>query len=243
MYLNAGLLEPLALCRAAEVAWRKGRAPLNAVEGFIRQILGWREFIRGIYWHFMPGYRDLNALEAKGKLPAFYWTGETGMACMADAITQTKRHAYSHHIQRLMVTGNFALLAGIDPDAIDEWYLAVYADAYEWVELPNTRGMALFADGGIVGSKPYAASGAYIDRMSDQCGRCRYDVKLKNGPKACPFNYLYWDFMARNEGRLAGNPRLSNPIATLRKLSPERRAEIAADSSRFLAEVGVTDGA
>jgi deoxyribodipyrimidine photolyase-related protein len=242
MYLNVGLLEPLALCRAAEAAWREGRAPLNAVEGFIRQIIGWREYVRGLYWLKMPDYAALNALSATGRLPDFYWTADTPMACVADAVRQTREHAYAHHIQRLMVTGNFALLAGIDPAEVNDWYLCVYADAFEWVELPNTHGMALFADGGIMASKPYAASGAYIDRMSDQCGACAYDVKLKAGPKACPFNYLYWDFMDRNEARLKGNPRLANPLATLRKMSGERRAEIAADADRFLRQTGVRTG-
>ncbi len=240
MYLNAGLLEPLALCRAAEVAWRKGRAPLNAVEGFIRQILGWREFIRGIYWHFMPGYRDLNALEAKGKLPAFYWTGETGMACMADAITQTKRHAYSHHIQRLMVTGNFALLIGADPAEVQRWYLEVYADAYEWVEAPNTLGMSQFGDGGLLGSKPYASSGAYIDRMSDYCGHCRYDVKARTGPKACPFNALYWDFLVRNREKLGSNQRLAMPYRNWDRMDPDMQRALRAQAKAFL--VGLDEG-
>jgi deoxyribodipyrimidine photolyase-related protein len=235
--LNAGLLDPLALCRAAEDAWRAGKAPLNAVEGFIRQIIGWREYVRGIYWRFMPDYGRLNALDAKRRLPDFYWTGDTSMACLREAIVDTRRHAYAHHIQRLMVTGNFALLAGIDPDLVDEWYLVVYADAYEWVEMPNTRGMALFADGGLMASKPYAASGAYIDKMSDYCGACAYSVSEKNGANACPFNYLYWDFLMRNQNRLRGNPRLANPYATLGKLSAERKAAITQDAAAFLDRV------
>jgi deoxyribodipyrimidine photolyase-related protein len=235
--LNAGLLDPLALCQAAEAEWRAGRAPLNAVEGFIRQIIGWREYVRGIYWRFMPDYGRLNALEARRSLPDFYWTGRTDMACLREAITDTRRHAYAHHIQRLMVTGNFALLAGVDPNLVDEWYLIVYADAYEWVEMPNTRGMALFADGGIMASKPYAASGAYIDKMSDYCGGCAYSVSEKNGPKACPFNYLYWDFMMRNEARLRANPRLANPYATLGRLSAARKAAISQDAAAFLDRV------
>ncbi|WP_287787533.1 cryptochrome/photolyase family protein [Acidiphilium sp.] len=223
--LNLGLLDPLDLCRRAEAEYEAGRAPLNAVEGFIRQILGWREFIRGIYWRHMPGYATLNALGADLPLPDFYWTGATGMRCMAQAIGQTLRRAYAHHIQRLMVTGNFALLAGIAPDAVDRWYLAVYADAYEWVEMPNTRGMALHADGGIVGSKPYAASGAYIARMSDYCAGCHYDVKDATGPRACPFNALYWDFIARHADRFAANPRMAMPVRTWHKMAePKRRA-------------------
>jgi deoxyribodipyrimidine photolyase-related protein len=240
MYLNVGLLDPLELCRKAEAAWRSGQAPLNAVEGFIRQILGWREYVRGIYWTYMPDYARTNALDATGRLPDFYWTGETRMACLKDAISQTRRNAYAHHIQRLMITGNFALLAGISPEAVNEWYMIVYADAFEWVELPNTHGMALWADGGIMASKPYAASGAYIDRMSDHCRGCSYDVKAKAGPRACPFNYLYWDFIGRNEARLTGNPRLANPLATWRRFAPERQAEIRADAARFLRDQGVT---
>ncbi|GLK50773.1 cryptochrome/photolyase family protein [Maricaulis virginensis] len=207
-YINAGLLDPLDVCRRAEAAWQAGEAPLNAVEGFIRQIIGWREYVRGIYWREGPDYVRRNALEATRPLPDFYWSGETDMACLAAAIGQTRREAYAHHIQRLMVTGTFALIAGIDPHALHEWYLAVYIDAFEWVEAPNTIGMSQFADGGLLGSKPYAASGAYIDRMSDYCAGCRYDVKDKTGPKSCPFNALYWDFLDRNADRLRGNPRL-----------------------------------
>ena len=234
LYLNAGLLEPLSICRRVEEAWRAGEAPLNAAEGYIRQIIGWREFVRGIYWREGPDYLRRNALGARRRLPAFYWTGETDMACLADAIGQTKREAYAHHIQRLMVTGNFALLAGIDPYEVHEWYLAVYADAYEWVEAPNTLGMALFADGGLLASKPYAASGAYIDRMSDHCGRCRFDVKAKTGPKACPFNALYWDFIARNEKTLRGNPRLGPVYSTWGRMKPEARDALRASAALFL---------
>jgi deoxyribodipyrimidine photolyase-related protein len=220
--LNLGLLAPLDLCRAAEAAYRHGAAPLNAVEGFIRQILGWREFVRGIYWLHMPDYATRNALGATRALPEFYWTGETKMRCLAQAIGQTMRFAYAHHIQRLMITGNFALLAGLHPDGVDEWYLAVYADAYEWVEMPNTRGMALHADGGIVGSKPYAASGAYINRMSDYCGGCHYDVTDAVGERGCPFNALYWDFIARHAERFEGNPRMAMPVRSLAKMPAEK---------------------
>ena len=233
MYLNAGLLDAMDICRRAEAEYRAGRAPLNAAEGFIRQILGWREYVRGIYWREGPSYVTRNALNATRKLPWFYWSGETDMACMKAAIGQTKSEAYAHHIQRLMVTGNFALLAGIDPFEVHEWYLAVYADAYEWVEAPNTLGMSQFADGGLLASKPYAASGAYIDRMSDYCGDCTYDVKAKAGAKACPFNYLYWDFLARNRAKLSGNPRIAPMYRTLDKMSEERRCEIARDASAF----------
>jgi len=232
--LNIGLLTPREVCARAEEAWRSGHAPLNAVEGFIRQILGWREYVRGVYWRFMPDYGKSNALAAHRPLPAFYWTGDTSMRCLAEVVGQTRRHAYSHHIQRLMVTGNFALLAGIEPTAVEEWYLAVYLDAFEWVELPNTHGMALFADGGVLASKPYAASGAYIDRMSDFCKGCAYDVKRKSGARACPFNYLYWAFLIRNEKRLANNPRMAFPYRTLAGWDAARKQEIMREAEAFL---------
>ncbi len=235
--LNLGLLAPLALCRAVEAAWREGVAPLNAAEGFIRQILGWREFVRGIYWLKMPAYAGLNALGAGRPLPAFYWTAMTPMRCLKETITDTMRHAYAHHIQRLMVTGNFALLAGIDPSAVDEWYLSVYADAYEWVEMPNTRGMAIFADGGIVGSKPYAASGAYINRMSDYCRHCAYDVSDGVGPNSCPFNSLYWNFIDRHKARFAANMRMAMPLRNLARMQPERLAAIKARAGQILADL------
>jgi deoxyribodipyrimidine photolyase-related protein len=236
--LNLGLLSPREVCQAAEDAWRSGAAPLNAVEGFIRQILGWREYVRGVYWTLMPDYVDRNALAATRPLPEFYWTGGTPMRCLSEVVRDTAANAYSHHIQRLMVTGNFALLAGIAPREIERWYLAVYADAYEWVEAPNTLGMAVFADGGQMASKPYAASGAYIDRMSDFCGACAYDVKQKTGPKACPFNYLYWAFLIRQTERLAGNPRLAMPYRTLAGWTPERRAATLAEADAFLDGLG-----
>jgi deoxyribodipyrimidine photolyase-related protein len=226
--LNIGLLDPLDVCRRAEAAWREGRAPLNAVEGFIRQIIGWREFVRGVYWLKMPEYGRRNALDAQGPLPSIYWTGATDMACVADAVSAVRTHAYAHHIQRLMVTGNLAMLLGVHPDAVDDWYMVVFADAYEWVEMPNTRGMATFADGGIVGSKPYAASGAYIDRMSDYCRGCRYDVKDRNGPDACPFNALYWDFLDRHEKRLVGNGRMMMPLKTLSRMAEAERTAFRA---------------
>ena len=233
--MNTGLLDPLDACRAAEAAWRSGAAPLNAVEGFIRQILGWREYVRGVYWLYVPDYRHLNGLGATRPLPPFYWTGDTRMNCLHHAIADTKRHAYAHHIQRLMVTGNFALLAGLHPDEVDEWYLIVYADAYEWVEMPNVRGMALHADGGIMGSKPYASSGAYIDRMSDYCRGCHYDVKAAVGDRACPFNALYWDFIARHHDRFAQNNRMAMTVRTLERMDPARLAAIRARAAAFLA--------
>ncbi|MCU0831118.1 MAG: cryptochrome/photolyase family protein [Rhizobiaceae bacterium] len=232
--LNIGLLTPLEACRRAEAEFHAGRAPLNAVEGFIRQILGWREYVRGLYWHLMPGYAEKNALDARRPLPDFYWTADTPMRCVSEVVKQTRDNAYSHHIQRLMVTGNFALLAGLDPVAVNDWYLAVYADAFEWVELPNTHGMALYADGGIMASKPYAASGAYIDRMSDFCSHCAYDVKAKSGDKACPFNRLYWAFLIRNETRLKTNPRMAMPMKTLARMDEAERQRRVADAERFL---------
>jgi deoxyribodipyrimidine photolyase-related protein len=233
-YLNCGLLTAMEVCDAAEEAYRKGRAPLNAVEGFIRQVIGWREYVRGIYWTRMPDYAATNHLNASRALPAFYWTGETGMNCLKECIGATRRHAYAHHIQRLMVTGNFALLAGIRPAEIEEWYLVVYADAYDWVELPNVHGMVMHADGGLLGSKPYAASGAYINRMSDYCAGCRYDPEIKSGPDACPFNPMYWNFLIENEKTLARNPRMAMPYRTLGKMTPGRRAEIRREATAFL---------
>lgn len=233
-YLNAGLLTPLEVCARAEQALREGRAPLNAVEGFIRQIIGWREFVRGIYWHEMPDYAETNHLGAARPLPDFYWTGETDMACMAAVVDVTRRTAYAHHIQRLMVTGNFALLAGIAPREIEEWYLAVYADAYEWVELPNVHGMVMFADGGRLASKPYAASGAYISRMSDYCRGCRYDPAEKLGEKACPFNALYWNFLMENAAALERNPRMAMPLRNLARMDADQRTALRAHASAFL---------
>ena len=235
--LNVGLLDPLTVCRMAQDAYYSGHAPLNAVEGLIRQIIGWREYIRGIYWREGPDYVRRNALEATRPLPAFYWTGHTGMACMAAAITQTREEAYAHHIQRLMVTGNFALLAGVEPHALHEWYLAVYADAFEWVEAPNTIGMSQFADGGLLGSKPYAASGAYINRMSDYCQSCRYAVGRKQGADACPFNALYWDFLARHRTRFEGNPRMVQMYRTWDRMAEMAREGLLRQARDFLAHL------
>ncbi len=233
-YLNAGLLEAREVCERAEAAYQEGSAPLNAVEGFIRQILGWREFVRGLYWEKMPDYAETNYLDAKRPLPWFYWSGETSMNCLRECIADTRRHAYAHHIQRLMVTGNFALLAGINPREIEEWYLVAYADAYEWVELPNVHGMVMHADGGLLGSKPYAASGAYINRMSDYCAGCAHDPSIKLGPKACPFNYLYWNFLIENERKLSRNPRMGMSYRTLRAMSPNQRRDVTEHARAFL---------
>jgi len=234
VYMNAGLLDPRHVCQRAQDAWEAGHAPLNAVEGFIRQILGWREYVRGIYWWRMPAYAETNALDAHRRLPEFYWTGETDMTCLRDVIGQTRSEAYAHHIQRLMVTGNFALLAGVHPALVNEWYLVVYADAYEWVELPNVQGMTLFADGGFLATKPYAASGKYIDRMSDYCRHCRYDPKKQLTEDACPFNALYWHFIDRNRERLRGNPRMAFPLKTLDRMAPDKLAALRAHAERFL---------
>ncbi len=233
-YLNIGLLDPLALCREVEARYRAGAVPLNSAEGFIRQIIGWREYVRGIYWREGPDYASRNHLDAHRPLPAFYWTGETDMHCMAQAIGQTIDHGYAHHIQRLMITGNFALLIGADPAAVHRWYLEVYADAYEWVELPNTLGMSQFADGGVIASKPYCSGGAYIDRMSDYCGSCRYTVKARTGPDACPFNALYWHFLDRNADRLRANPRLAMPYRTWEKMAEDDKQALRTSASAFL---------
>ncbi|MDP1027245.1 cryptochrome/photolyase family protein [Sphingomonas sp. KR1UV-12] len=234
-YINSGLLDPLDLCRRAEAEYRAGRAPLNSVEGYVRQIIGWREYMRGIYWREGPDYVERNFLDHHRPLPGFYWTGETDMHCMAQALGQTLATAHAHHIQRLMVTGNFALLIGADPKQVHLWYLEVYIDAYEWVELPNTLGMSQFGDGGLVGTKPYVSSGAYIDRMSDYCRHCRYDVKQRVGPDACPFNALYWDFIARHQDKLGDNRRMAMPYRNWAKQTPETQAAIRAQAAAFLA--------
>jgi len=236
--INLGLLDPLEVCQRAEAEWRAGRAPLNAVEGFIRQILGWREFVRGVYWLKMPEYGRRNALEADRALPWLFWSGETDMVCVRETVIAARDHAYAHHIQRLMVTGNLMMLLGVHPDAVDNWYMTVFADAYEWVEMPNTRGMATFADGGIVGSKPYAASGAYIKRMSDHCGGCRYDPAARTGEGACPFNALYWDFLIANEKRLSGNARMAMPYRNLARFSDAEKAAISASAEAVRQRMG-----
>lgn len=233
-YINLGLLLPAEVCEAALGAYAAGQAPLAATEGFIRQILGWREFVRGVYWQWMPAYPETNHLDAKRPLPQFFWDADTDMHCLQEVIAGTQRHAYAHHIQRLMVTGNFALLAGLDPVAVNEWYMIVYADAYEWVELPNTHGMALYADGGRLASKPYAASGNYIQRMSDYCKGCRFKPSRKLGGDACPFNYLYWDFMMRNQAALRDNPRMAMPYRNLARMPAAQRADIARQAAAFL---------
>ena len=224
--LNLKLLDPREVVAAAVAAYRAGTASLASVEGFVRQILGWREYVRGIYWTRMPGYADLNTLKAEADLPAWYWTGETTMACLRDAITQTLEHGYAHHIQRLMVTGLFALMLGVQPQQVHAWYLAVYVDAVEWVELPNTLGMSQYADGGLMASKPYVATGKYLQRMSPYCRGCRYDPEQRVGTTACPFTTLYWDFLMRHEAALAAHPRMALQVKNVARLQDEQKQAI-----------------
>ena len=226
MYLNCGLLEPLPVCERVEAAYRRGHCSLAAAEGFIRQVLGWREYVRGLYWLKMPDYGELNALDATRKLPDWFWTGETQMRCLSRAIKQSLDLGYAHHIQRLMVIGNFALLAGLDVQAVCDWYLGVYLDAFEWVELPNTLGMALFADGGIMASKPYAASGKYIQKQGDHCQACPYDPKQVTGDRACPYNSLYWHFIDRHSDSLSQNPRMGLIMGGWRKRAATDREAV-----------------
>ncbi|GHD16236.1 cryptochrome/photolyase family protein [Tianweitania populi] len=222
--LNLHLLNPREVLDA--VLDNPSNAPLNAVEGFVRQVLGWREWVRGIYWHLMPDYAERNALDADLPVPRFYWTGETDMRCLAEAIGHTIHHAYAHHIERLMVLGQFCLLLGVRPYDVHRWHMSMFWDAIDWVSLPNTLGMSQHGDGGVMGTKPYCASGAYIDRMSDHCGRCRYDPQQSIGDRACPFTTLYWDFLARHQERLAGNTRMRGPFMNLARKDPEEMQQI-----------------
>jgi deoxyribodipyrimidine photolyase-related protein len=232
--LNLKLLNPREVVDAAEQAYMDGQAPLAAVEGFIRQILGWREYVRGIYWIYMPGYLERNEMRAGETLPEFYWTGETEFECLRQSIGQTLEHGYAHHIQRLMVTGLYALLLGVDPKQVHEWYLAVYVDAVEWVELPNTLGMSQYGDGGLMASKPYIATGSYINKMSNYCNNCPKNPKEKTGDKACPFTTLYWDYLIRHEDKLRKNNRMSLQVRNLARIDEEERRAIreAADGIR-----------
>ncbi len=239
-YLNCGLLLPKECISLAINAYENNKAPINSVEGFIRQILGWREYIRGIYWLKMPTYKNNNFLNAKNLLPNFFWTADTSMNCLKQCITETKKNAYAHHIQRLMVIGNFTLLTGIDPALVNEWYLIVYADAYEWVELPNVSGMILYTDGGLLASKPYAASGSYINKMSNYCKSCAYNVSQKSGEKACPFNYLYWDFLIRNRDKLQDNQRMRLIYNRLDSLDHDKIKKIKKDAKEFLNKLKIT---
>ncbi|GFE50623.1 deoxyribodipyrimidine photo-lyase [Roseobacter cerasinus] len=233
-YINIGLLDPLEVCERVAEAYAAGDVPINAAEGFIRQIIGWREYMRGIYFLKGPDYVQGNALGHARDLPELFWGGETQMRCLAKAVEQTAAEAYAHHIQRLMITGNFALLAGIDPHQVHEWYLAVYMDAFEWVEAPNTVGMSQFADGGVIASKPYVSSGAYINRMSDYCKGCAYSVSKKTGEGACPFNLLYWHFLDRHRDRFKDNARMGNMYRTWDRMDADRRETVIAEASAFL---------
>ena len=226
LYINAGLLDPLDVCQRAEKAYENGEVPINAAEGFIRQILGWREFVRGLYWRHMPDYADLNALDAAADLPDFFWTGDTEMTCVRQCIDQLLEHAYAHHIQRLMVLGLFGMLYGADPQQMNAWHEALYADAWEWVSMPNMIGMSQYADGGIVGTKPCAASGKYINRMSNYCQHCRYDPDVATGDDACPLTTLYWDFLARHREQFSGNRRMNFQLANLRRKGEDAVAAI-----------------
>ncbi len=242
--LNLKLLNPREVVTAAEAAHRDGHAPLASVEGFIRQILGWREYVRGIYWTQMPAYRESNALDAHEDLPGWYWTGNTDMACLHDALAQTLTHGYANHIQRLMVTGLYALMLGVKPEQVHAWYLAVYVDAVEWVELPNTLGMSQYADGGVMGSKPYIATGNYIDRMSPHCKGCRYDPAQRSGETACPFTTLYWDFLMRHQSTLAKNPRMALQVKNVARLSDGQRQAVTQRAAAIRrGEIGGTQDA
>lgn len=237
--MNTKMLSPLEVINASIAEWSKRQTEItiNQLEGFVRQILGWREYMRGIYWLKMPEYATLNFLEHTNKLPEWYWTGKTKMKCLSHSITQSLEYAYAHHIQRLMVTGNFALLAGVHPDEVDAWYLGIYIDALEWVEITNTRGMSQFADGGIVGSKPYVSSAAYIDKMSHYCGSCHYSKATKVGEKACPFNSLYWNFYDKHEDKLAKNPRIGMMYNVWRKMKPEDKAALLQQANYYLENI------
>lgn len=234
--LNVKHISPLEVALAAIRAYvqSKGTITLPQVEGFIRQIIGWREFMRGVYWSHMPAYKGLNALKATRRLPGYFWNGSTKMNCLHHAISQSLSEGYAHHIQRLMVTGNFSILAGIDPNEVDEWYLGIYIDALEWVQLPNTRGMSQFADGGIVGTKPYTSSAAYINKMSNYCSGCHYNFKERLGEKACPFNSLYWDFLIRNKETLSSNPRIGMGYQLLNKMSENEKRDITVQAAHVL---------
>ena len=239
--LNLKLLHPRTVLDATENAYRSGRVPLPAAEGFIRQILGWREYVRGVYWHSMPGYLERNALGAHQPLPRFFWTGDTEFNCLRHSLRQTLDLGYAHHIQRLMVTGLFSLLVGVHPKEVHGWYLAVYVDAVEWVELPNTLGMSQYADGGVMASKPYIATGKYIQRMSNYCQGCRFDPAQATGPKACPFTTLYWDFLARHQALLAKNPRMSLQVRNLARIAPEQLVAISRQASELRDQLAKSD--
>jgi deoxyribodipyrimidine photolyase-related protein len=232
--LNTKMLSPIEVIKKAEDAYNKKDLPLASTEGFIRQILGWREYIRGVYWANMPGYDQHNFFEHKNKLPEWYWTGKTDMRCLSQSISQSLTNAYAHHIQRLMVIGNFSLLAGINPKEVHQWYLGIYIDAYEWVELPNTLGMSQFADGGMLATKPYVSSASYINKMSNYCAKCKYNFKEKVGENACPFNSLYWNFFDRHQDKLSKNPRLGIVNSQLKKMNPTQKEQVNKKAEFYL---------
>ncbi len=236
-YINIGLLNPLQLCQMAQKSYEEGKSSLASTEGFIRQILGWREYVRGIYWLYEGKYEKMNFFNAKNKLPDLFWGKKTAMFCLNEVVNQTKIHAYSHHIQRLMVTGNFALLAALNPHEVHQWYLAVYSDAFEWVEMPNTLGMALHADGGIMASKPYAASGKYINRMSNFCKSCKFDPNLTTGENACPLNSLYWNFLHCNKDKLQTNQRMNFAYANLARMPQKQLNETLSKAAQVLEDI------
>ncbi len=237
--MNTKMISPKEVIDAAIAEWknRPSEIEYNQLEGFVRQIIGWREYMRGIYWLKMPEFAELNYFEDTAELPSWYWTGKTKMNCLKDAITQSLNYAYAHHIQRLMVTGNFALLAGVHPDEVDKWYLGIYIDAIDWVEITNTRGMSQFADGGIIGSKPYVSSAAYIDKQSHYCGTCFYDKNKKTGEKSCPFNSLYWNFFDRNQAKLSKNPRIGMVYNTWNKMKPENKTALLEQANYYLENI------
>ena len=238
--LNAGLLEPLTCVRAAEQELNAGRAPMNAVEGFVRQILGWREYVYGIYWSFMPTYRTRNARNNTRPLPQLFWTGETNLNCLKQTLSSVIEHAYSHHIQRLMILSNFATLTGINPQAVNDWFYAMYVDSHDWVVTPNVVGMGMNADGGTMATKPYVSSGAYINRMSDYCKSCKYNVKERTGENACPFNHLYWTFMHRYRSAYARNPRMTMMMKQLDRIDPTEMQDMLQQSQHFIDALGAT---
>jgi deoxyribodipyrimidine photolyase-related protein len=237
--LNTKLISPIEVINKAIDEWKKrpNEIEFNQLEGFVRQIIGWREYMRGIYWQKMPEYATLNYFEHQNKLPDWYWTGKTKMSCLKHTIHQSLEYAYAHHIQRLMITGNFALLAGVHPDEVDKWYLGIYIDALDWVEITNTRGMSQFADGGIVGTKPYVSSATYIDKMSHYCGGCFYKKSVKTGDKACPFNSLYWNFYDQHKDKLAKNPRIGMMYNVWNRMEPKAKSDLLQQAQYYLEHI------
>lgn len=237
--MNLKLLDPREIVQLAVEAYRRGLAPLNAVEGFVRQVMGWREFIRGVYWHEGAEYADRNALNQRRSLPTVYWTGETEMRCLRESVGEVLRHGFGHHIQRLMITGNFAMMAGVDPREVSDWYLGMFVDGIDWVTLPNALGMSQHADGGVVGTKPYAASGRYVEKMGDYCAGCRYSPGVRVGEDACPMTTFYWDFLLRHSATFAGNNRMALPLKHVEAMSEEERTGIRAWAEVVRGRMGI----